>query len=165
MDLANRNLPKGFITVDEACELIRSDSKTDAKVDTKYLVQHLDWIEVSRNFRIPKVRTATEEDIKLFMQKNPGRRPRATVEVGSVYVAIETPYQKELLAKTIRDHYRDMVGREYMQRKTRSITTVADEEGSGMRVQPRVNPNSIAKEGDTISSGRTMTTNSEGMTF
>lgn len=164
MESKDPNTPKGFLTVEEACELIKSDTRSDAKVDTKYLVSHINWIETQHNFRIPLVRTATKEDIEAQLKARPGVRPKPIVETGSVYVAIETAFQRELLAQTIRDHYRDLAGKEFEEERVRAVSTVADEEGSGMKVNPRKST-PIAKEGDTINSGHTMTTNSDGMKF
>lgn len=134
-------LPKGFISIEEAVALIKSDTRSDAKVNTKWLVSHIDWIEEAHNFRIPLMKTVEGK----------------AVEIGSRYVAITTSYERELLKKTIRDHYRDMVGREYEEQTTRAISTVSDEEQSGGAVRPR-RSKSIAKEGAAISA-QNITTN------
>ena len=42
----------GFLSLEDAVALINSDSRSDAKVDTKWLVSHIDWIEEAHNFRI-----------------------------------------------------------------------------------------------------------------
>ena len=136
-------LPNGFITLEEAVQLINSDSRSDAKVDTKWLVKHIDWIEEAHNFRIPLMKTTSDKKV---------------VGIGSKYVQIVTSYDKELLKKAIRDHYRDMVGRDYAAPATHAISTVADEEQTGGNVRPRKSK-SIAKEGAVISSGETITTN------
>ena len=144
--MQKNSLPKGFISIEDACELIKSDTRSDAKVDTAWLVAHVDWIEVAHNFRIP-----------LMKHENGG-----TIRTGSKYVQINTAYDRELLSKTIRDHYRDMVGQEYNAPKTRSVSTVADEEVSGGQVAPRISK-PIAKEGATINGGETITTNGENL--
>lgn len=136
-------LPKGFISVEEAVKLIQSDSRSDAKVDTKWLVGHIDWIEEAHNFRIPLMKTTSDKKV---------------VGIGSRYVSIMTSYEKEFLKKAIRDHYRDMVGHEYDVPVTKAVSTVADEEQSGGAVRPRKSK-SIAKEGAVIGTGETITTN------
>lgn len=139
-------LPKDFLSLEKAVELINSDTRSDAKVDTKWLIHHIDWIEEAHNFRIPLLKTT--QDKKL-------------VRTGSRYVEIRTSYDKEVLKKTIRDHYRDLVGREYEAPKTRAVSTVADEEQGGGTVRPRKSK-SIAKEGTVITS-ETITTNGENL--
>lgn len=137
----NPSLPKGFISIEEAIALIGSDTRTDAKVDTKYLVSHIDWIEEAHNFRIPLMKTTDD---------------KKTIHTGSRYVEVRSSYEKEVLKKAIRDHYRDMVGRDYAAPTVRATSTVADEEVSG-GVRPRKSK-PIAKEGQLIT-GETITTN------
>lgn len=157
--MQNNSLPNGFIEVDKAVELIKSDTRDDAKVDTQWLVGHIDWIEEAHNFRIPTVRLATREEVNNFMKRYPGRRHRGIISTGSKYVQILTSYEKELLKKTIREHYRDMVGRDYEQLSTRGMTTVIDEESGGSE-KPRRSKKTIASDGDTIGTGESRTTNS-----
>lgn len=135
-------LPKGFISLTDAATLINSDTRSDAKVDTKWLVSHIDWIEEAHNFRIPLMKTTSDKKV---------------VRNGSKFVEIRTSYDKEFLKKIIRDHYRDMVGREFEAPTVRAVSSVADDEvGSGVRPR-RSRP--IAKEGQTIGTGETITTN------
>ena len=135
-------LPKGFISIQEAVTLINSDTRSDAKVDTKWLVSHIDWIEESHNFRIPLMKTTADKKV---------------VRIGSKYVEIRDAFDKETMKRAIRDHYRDMVGHEYAAPAVRAVSSVADDEvGSGVR--PRKSK-PIAKEGQTIGTGETITTN------
>ena len=136
-------LPNGFITIEDAAQLIHSDTRSDAKVDTKWLVSHIDWIEEAHNFRIPLMKTV---------------EGKGAVGIGSKYVTITTSYEKEFLKKVIRDHYRDMVGHEYNAPIVKAVSSVADEEQSGGNVRPRKSK-PIAKEGAVIGSGETITTN------
>lgn len=136
-----RNLPKGFITIDEAIELINSDTRSEAKVDTKWLVKHIDWIEEAHNFRIPLLKTVDKK----------------VVANGSRYVEILSGYDKEAMKRAIRNHYRDMVGREFEAPTVRAVSSVVDDEvASGAR--PRKSK-PIAKEGAVIGTGETITTN------
>lgn len=136
-------LPNGFITIEDAVKLIQSDTRSDAKVDTSWLVKHIDWVEEAHNFRIPLMKTTSDKKV---------------ISIGSKYVEIMTSYDKEVLKKAIRDHYRDMVGREYDAPITKAVSTVADEEQSGGDVRPRKSK-SIAKEGAVIGTGETIKTN------
>ena len=155
----NNPLRTGFISVNDAVALINSDKRDDAKVDTQWLTGHIDWIEEAHNFRIPVVRFATKEEIEAQRKAHPGRRPNGLINLGSKYVEITTSYEKELLKKTIRDHYREMAGREYAEETTRGISTVMDEE-TGNSERPRRTKKTIAKEGETIGTGGSRTTNS-----
>lgn len=134
-------LPKGFISIDEAIALIHSDKRDDAKVDTKWLVSHIDWIEEAHNFRIPLLKTTTDKKI---------------AKIGSKYVEVRSAYDREALKRAIRDHYRDMVGHEYQAQTVRATSTVVDDEVAG-GARPRKSK-SIAKEGQLIT-GDTITTN------
>jgi hypothetical protein len=132
----------GFLSLEDAVALINSDSRSDAKVDTKWLVSHIDWIEEAHNFRIPLLKTTSDKRI---------------VPCGSKYVEVTGGYEKETLKRTIRNHYRDMVGHEYDAPKVHAVSSVADDEvGTGVRPR-RSKP--IAKEGQAIGTGETITTN------
>lgn len=157
MQPSNSNLSPGFIEVDAACELIKSDTRENPVVDMDYLVSHIVWIETNHNFRIPKIRRLKPEEIK--------RTKRGTVKeyenIGDVYVFIATNYQKELLKKTILDKFKELVGREYKEAGVIARSTVADDAQGKAAVQPRNNAKPIAKEGATISEGITTTSNGD----
>ena len=127
-------LPKDFMSIADAVALINSDTRSDAKVDTKWLVNHIDWIEEKHNFRIPLMKTTADKKV---------------VRTGSKYVEIGDEYDKVTLKRAIRDHYRDMVGHEYEKPTVKAVSSVADDEvGTGVRPR-RSKP--IAKEGQLIS--------------
>lgn len=153
------SLPNGFITVEDAVELIKTNTFEKPTVDIKYLVGHLDWVEVAHNFRIPKVRLVTKEEYADLLKKFPGRRPSELTSIADEYVTLRTSYEVELLKKTIRDNYREITGHAYSKANTRGITTVIDEE-KGTDAAPRATKNTIAKEGSVIGSGSTVSTNS-----
>ena len=76
-----KSLPNGFITVDEAVALINSDTRDDAKVDTQYLVSHIDWIEEAHNFRIPLVRLTTKEELEPTRRNFSSRLSATTIRL------------------------------------------------------------------------------------
>lgn len=154
-----QSLPNGFVTVEDAVKLIESNTFDKPTVDIKYLVGHLDWVELAHNFRIPLVRLVTPEEYKELMKRYPGRRPSELTRVKDETVTLRTSYEVELLKKAIRDNYRDITKREYQGKNTRGITTVIDEE-KGTDAAPRATKNTIAKEGSIIGSGSTVSTNS-----
>lgn len=137
-------LPKGFISIDDAVALINSDTRSDAKVDTQWLANHIDWIEEAHNFNIPLV-------------KPDPKSKRGITVVGWKTVQIMNAYDREVMKRCIRNHFRDMAGHEYNAPAVRAVSSVADDEVStGVRPR-RAKP--IAKEGQTIGTGETITTN------
>ena len=152
------NLAPGFKTVEEACELIKSDSRENPVVDMDYLVAHTVWIEANHNFRIPKIRRLKPDEVK--------RTKRGKLieyeNIGDVYVYIATNYERELLKKTILDKFRELVGHEYKEVGVRARSTVADDAQGRAAVQPRDNK-PIAKEGAVIGGGETITSNGENL--
>lgn len=154
-----KSLPNGFITVEDAVKLIESNTFDKPTVDIKYLVGHLDWVELAHNFRIPLVRLVTPEEYKELMKRYPGRRPSELTRVKDETVTLRTSYEVELLKKAIRDNYKNITKHEYQGKNTRGVTTVIDEE-KGTDAAPRATKNTIAKEGSIIGSGSTVSTNS-----
>lgn len=152
------NLAPGFISVDDAVALIKSDTRSNPVVDMDYIVSRINWIEVNHNFRIPKIRRLKADEIY--------RTKRGKIveyeTIGEANVSIMTNFDKELLKKTIRDKYRELVGHEYKEKITRGISTVADDAEGRQAVQPRANK-PIAKEGDSIGDHGITTTNGAGL--
>lgn len=155
---SSKILPPGFISVDEAVALIKSDSRELPVVDIDYMMAHIKWLEVAHNFRIPKIRKLAPEE-----QKRDSRgRVHAIEHTGSVYVAITDNFEKELLKKTLNDKYYEFTHREYNELKTRGISTVADDAEGMSAVKPRANK-SNTKEGDALGEGGEITTNGDGL--
>lgn len=152
----NSNLAPGFVSVDSACELIKTDTRSNPVVDMDYLVSHTVWIETGHNFRIPKLRRLSPDEVY--------RTKRGKVieyeHTGDVYVYIATNFEKELLKKTILDKFRELVGHEYKEKTVRATSTVADDAEGRAAVRPRAN-NPIAKEGSSIGDGTVSTSNGD----
>ena len=159
MQPSTNQLSPGFITVDSACELIKTDTRENPVVDMDYLVGHIVWIETNHNFRIPKIRRLAPNEI--YRTKR-GK----TVEyenIGDAYVYIATNFEKELLKKTILDKFKELVGHEYKEAGVRARSTVADDAQGRDAVRPRNNTKPIAKEGAVISGGEVITSNGDGL--
>ena len=142
--MQNNNLPNGFIPVADAIKLIESDSRSDAKVDTAFLLRNLPYLRVDGNYNIKKLK---HENGKV-------------VEDGEVYVMISSEYEKAMLEHAITEHYRNVTGRSVDPEKIglRSITTaVDDEKNAGGRLMTNDKP--IIKAGDDIVSGVSQTVN------
>ena len=159
MQPSNNNLSPGFITVEDAVELIKSDTRENPVVDMDYLVTHIVWIEANHNFRIPKIRRLAPEEIR--------RTKRGKVieyeNIGNAYVYLATNYEKELLKKTILDKFKELVGREYKEAGVKARSTVADDAQGRAAVQPRNNTKPIAKEGAVIGGGEVVNSNGENL--
>lgn len=152
------NLAPGFITVDEACEIIKTDTDEKPVVDMDYLATHDSWIEVGHNFRIPKIRRLAPDEIY--------RTKRGKVvefeNTGDIYVYLATVFEAELLKKTIYDKFRELTGHEFKKAGTIARSTVADDSQGAAAVRPRANA-SIAKEGAIIGEGTVQNSNGEGL--
>lgn len=158
MNPINNNLAPGFKTVEEVCELIKSDTRQNPVIDMDYLVSRIKWIETGHNFRIPKIRRLAADEI----YKTKRGKVVEYENIGDVYVYIATNFDKELLRKTILDKFRELVGREYKETVVRATSTVADDAEGRNAVKPRPNK-PIAKEGQSIGSGDIITSNGEGL--
>lgn len=156
--MQQNNIAPGFISIDDAVALIKSDTRENPVVDMDYIVSKMVWIEVNGNFRIPKIRRLKPEEVY--------RTKRGKVveyeTIGEANVSITTNFEKELLKKTILDKYRELVGHEYKQAGVRAVSTVADDAQGRAAVQPRANK-PIAKEGAVIGGGETITSNGDGL--
>lgn len=150
------NLSPGFVPVDEACELIKSDTRQNPVVDMDYLVSRIKWVETAHNFRIPRVRRLSPEEV----YKTKRGKIVEYEHTGDVYIYIATNFEKELVRKTILDKFRELVGREYRENVVRGTSTVADDAEGRAAVRPRAN-NPIAKEGSSIGDGTVSTSNGD----
>lgn len=159
MQPSTNNLSPGFVTVEAACELIKTDTREKPVVDMDYLIEHLVWIETNHNFRIPKIRMLAPDEVYKTKRGN-------VVEyehTGDVYVYVATNYEAELLKKTIRDKFKELVGHEYKEAGVRARSTVADDAQGKAAVQPRNNTKPIAKEGTVIGGGEVINSNGDGL--
>lgn len=141
MQPQNGQLSKGFIPVEDAIKLIRKDTRDDATVDLDFMVKNIHYIQDNKNFRIPLMKS----DKKKIAHR-----------VGSVYVYIQTAYEKEALKQAIREMFKDRTNRDINpDGKTYSKTTVQDDEyNAGARITS--NPNPTTKAGDDLGRGETL---------
>ena len=156
--MQNDNLSPGFITIDEAVELIKSDTRQNPVVDMDWLISRIKWVETAHNFRIPKIRRLKADEI----YKTKRGKVVEYENIGDVYVYIATNFEKELLRKTILDKFRELVGREYKEKGVKAVSTVADDAQGRDAVKPRSNK-PIAQEGSSIGDHGISTTNGEGL--
>ena len=154
--MQDNNLAPGFISVEKAVELIKSDTRENPVVDMDYLISRIKWVETAHNFRIPKIRRLKPDEVKKTK-----RGKVIDYEVtGNVYIYIATNYEKELVRKTILDKFKELVGREYKEQTVRAMSTVADDAEGRAAVKPRTNK-PIAKEGASIGDSGVATSNGD----
>lgn len=155
-----RRLPTGYISVQDAVELIKKDTRDNPIVDMDWLIARKKRIEVGHTFRIPRVRMLPPEKVK---RSRFGKVIDYEV-VKSEYVFISDAFEQELLKKTIGDKYAEMVGHEYRELGLKSRSTVSNDATSAsvQAVRPR-NIKPIAKAGTSIGIGSELTSNGEGI--
>ena len=154
--MQDNNLAPGFITVDDAVKLIKSDSRENPVIDMDYLISRIKWVETAHNFRIPKIRRLKPEEVK----KTKRGKVIEYETIGNAYIYISTNYEKELVRKTILDKFKELVGREYKEQTVRAMSTVADDAEGRAAVKPRTNK-PIAREGASIGDGGVTTSNGD----
>ena len=136
--MQNNNLPVGFISVQDAIKLIESDTRSNAKVDTSFLLNNLPYLRVDGNYTIKKL-------------KHEGGR---VVPNGKTQVQISSEYERAMLEHAIVEHYKQATGREINPETigVRSMTTaVDDEKNPGGRVARNEKP--LTRAGDDLGSG------------
>lgn len=124
-----------FITVKEAIELIKSDTRQNPVVDIKWMIENYNFIELFHNFRIPL----------LTRDKNGN-----VVENGNRYITFEKELDVLMFRDAVLSHYRETTSAKYDEEAivnpTKSITTVHDPK-TNPTSKPQVNPDG-AKVGD-----------------
>lgn len=133
-----QGLPKGFITVAEAIKLIESDTRNNAKVDTAFLVRNIPYMREGGNFNIRKL-------------KHENNR---VVRDGSVFVMLETEYDKVTLEHAILEHYRKVTGRTAQPNDmgVKDVSTIVDsQDPESGRIRKNQNP--LSKYGEDLGSG------------
>lgn len=136
----NNNIPTGFISVEDAIRLIESDTRSNAKVDTAFLLRNLPYLRVDGNYTIKKLK---HKDGKV-------------VPAGETFVHISSDYQRSMLEHAIVEHYKMVTGRDIDPQTIgvkKLMTTVDDEKNVAGRILP--NTESATKIGDNLVSGVT----------
>lgn len=127
MQPQNGQLSPGFITIDEAINLINKDTRDKATVDLAWMANNIDYINEFKNFRIPLM----ESDDNGFAHKK-----------GNAYVYVATAYDKETLKHAIRVAYKARTGKEANVDAVHDRTTVYDpEHNTTSHIKKSPNPN------------------------
>lgn len=132
----SQQLPAGFVTVEEAINLIKKDKRDDAVVDLQFLVRNIPFLQTKHNYNIRLLKTVTD----------PNTKQRKVVRNGSVYVTLRTDYDTQILLRAIKDAYeeRTNISLNTDTPGLNKVTTMVDEEKSVMDAMPRPNPDSTS---------------------
>lgn len=123
----NGQLAPGFITIDEAINLINKDTRDKATVDLDWMANNIDYVNEFKNFQIPLM----DSDERGYAYRK-----------GEAYVYVATAYEKEVLKHAIREAYRNRTGREANVDKVHDRTTVYDpENNSASKIVTSPHPN------------------------
>ena len=138
----DNNIPTGFISVEEAISLIESDTRSNAKVGTAFLLRNIPYLRVGGNYTRQKLK---HENGKV-------------VDAGEEFVHIFSDYKRSMLEHAIIEHYKMVTGRDIDPESIgikKLMTTVDDEKNLSGRIMQ--NTESSTKVGDTLVSGATQT--------
>lgn len=126
----------GFISVEEAIKLIQSDKRDDAKVDLQFLVSNIPYAEVKHTYNIRKLKTVDGKVIR----------------DGSVYVMLETEYERQILLKAIQDAYTERTNIRFNPdgMGVNYVSSVVDQETNQMSAQPRAGAAPVLQKDEII---------------
>lgn len=136
-------LPVGFISLEDAISLIKSDSRDNPRVDIGRLVKNLPFLHAKGNFTIFLIKRGANGDI---------------VDSGNKPVQVPSDYDKAILEKAIVDKYAELTRRQYdkassgIRKISTSVTDSSDSRAGNPDGLPstEVNSDSKIKVGDVI---------------
>lgn len=127
-------VPTGYISVQEAIELIKRDKRDNATVDLSFMARNFHWISLNHTFNIP------------LMKHVNGK----AVSAGRTGVVLTSNLDLELFKQAIRDAYRERTKREIDEEPVHHITTArGGETGTSKSGNPE-ETEGRAKYGDDI---------------
>lgn len=130
-------LSPGFITVDEAIEMINAETREEPHVDISRLAENIEYLAPRHNFTIFLIKR--DKDGKIVSN---GNKP--------IYIASD--YEKTLVEHAIISKFEELSRMKYNGEKVRKISTsVTDaESGGNSQGRPIANLSSDIKAGDNI---------------
>jgi len=140
-NMAKISLPAGFISIEDAVELIESDKRDNPVVDTAFMLRGLPYLRVNGNY-----------NIKLLKRDENGR----IVENGSKFVQIASEWERAQLEHAIVEHYKK-TSRDHREIDPATIglasltTTIDEDKNPTGRLS--VNDQPMTKYGDPTSGG------------
>lgn len=142
-----KNLPNGFITVEEAIDIINKDSRDAATVDVDFLVAGIPYMRIGGTY-----------NIRLMKHKD-GR----AVYNGEKFVLITTEYERTMLEHAIVEHFKHASGRLDYDPNTSTVrslsTAIDDEENPKAKIVRQKKP--MTSAGEDIADHGVSTTNGQ----
>ena len=133
----NNRLSPGFVTVDQALEMINAETRENPNVDISRLAENIEYLAPRHNFTIFLIKR--DKNGKIVPN---GNKP--------IYIASD--YEKTLVEHAIVTKFEELSRLKYNGDKVRHISTsVTDaESGGNSQGRPIANPSSEIKVGDNI---------------
>lgn len=131
------NLPKGFISVDKAIELIEKDTRKVPVIDTWFMVRNYNYIREGGNFTIPLLKRADDGKI---------------VNIGNTWVHFDDEEMAWKFRGALKRHYKEVAGREINESPVHYYDTAYDSEKTSPALIT-VNKNPLTKAGEDLGSG------------
>lgn len=137
--------PKDFLTVEEAIELINTDTRTNPTVDDVKLVKGIEYLRANQRGGI------LNYTIHLVKRDEHGR----IVSNGVKYAQVASSRDANTLEYAIVDHYKALSGKDAPDPESMGLATFTTtmEEDSGYNPKPRRNTSSKIKKGDDMKTG------------
>lgn len=107
-------LPKDFLTFDDAIKLIKAETRNDPKIDIDFMARNICLGTLTRGhtFQIPLLGINAKE--------------RKIERIGVRYVLIKSDYEATILEHTILEKYRELAKKEFTQEIKKTTTVVND---------------------------------------
>lgn len=131
------NLPKGFITIDDALALMEADTRTNPVVDTSFMMRHYTYSRTGGNFTIPLL--ARDAQGKIYRK-------------GETFIHFEGEEDLWKFRGALKRHYKALAGKEIDENPVRHISTAVDPE-KNPQGRPIPNDKPITKAGQDLGSG------------
>lgn len=146
-------LAPGFVTVQEAIEMINAFTREKPTVDINFLLDNMECVQEKHNLTImmPQ-RLVKDAKGRIKRERDP-----------SVHITIRTVLEQEQVKDAIRKKYQEMTGKTLNVEELglRRVTTMVGS-SNNPEARPMYNEESKIKLGDTIQSGSQSTINVEG---
>lgn len=137
----NTKLSPGFITVTEAIEMIKAETRDNPRVDISRLAENLEYLQPRHNYTIFLLAKDSQGNI---------------VSNGNKPIYIANDYEKALVEHTIIEKFEELSRQKYEKNKVRKITTSVTDADAGGNIsgRPMVDTESKVQLGDTITDAR-----------
>lgn len=136
----NTKLSPGFVTVTEAIEMIKAETRDNPRVDISRLAENIEYLAPRHNFTI------------FLLAKNANGQ---IVPNGNKPIYIANDYEKALVEHTIIEKFEELSRQKFDKNPVRKLTTsITDaDNGGNLNGRPTVDRESKLQVGDVIGNG------------